>query len=209
MAQSDHERYVQEAASLLWQTGGENVEKTVDCWLAAEKYVQNIALGIGKTGLKSLGFKDVYAHMYETFSPATYQEQIRSLASAMWEGSGRLSDRSLDFWTAAEKHIGTIIQGAIVRAASPLGAAETLQQIFEVFSPQSYLDSLRVHAYYIWEASGRQYGQTLDHWLSGEQSVQDAVAAGGLNFFAFALPPGGPVQRPGPVPKPPGRPNKR
>jgi hypothetical protein len=103
-------------------------------------------------------------------------DRIRALAEIMWEWSGRQDGMADQFWLAAERDL----LAALRAAALAKGAADPSQRWVEELAalpPHAFLERIRVMAYYIWEAAGRQPGTALDNWLKAENDLLSMLAA--------------------------------
>lgn len=122
---------IRELAYNMWSASAEQHERGLDYWLAAEKHLRLLTESVARTAGASLGSSELLTETFETFSPASYLEQIRKTAYQMWETAGRHYGSALDFWLAAERKIleslsarqkETILQSATIsersRAAS-------------------------------------------------------------------------------------------
>lgn len=58
------------------------------------------------------------AKAFETFSPASYLEQIRKAAYYLWEAAGSQYGSTLDFWLAAENRFLESLSTASATASS-------------------------------------------------------------------------------------------
>ena len=96
---------IRELAYNMWSAGTEQHERGLDYWLAAEKHLRLLTESVARTAGASLGSSELLTETFETFSPASYLEQIRKTAYQMWETAGRHYGSALDFWLAAERKI--------------------------------------------------------------------------------------------------------
>lgn len=96
---------VRELAHGMWSASAEQRDRSMDYWLAAEKHLRLLTESAVRTAGASLGKEEALAKTFETFSPASYLEQIRKTAYQLWEAAGRQYGSALDFWLAAETKI--------------------------------------------------------------------------------------------------------
>ncbi|MFZ1643714.1 MAG: DUF2934 domain-containing protein [Candidatus Contendobacter sp.] len=96
---------VRELARCMWSASTEQRERSMDCWLAAEKHLRLLTESAARTAGVRLGREEALARTFETFSPADYLEQIRKTAYHLWETAENQHQSTLDFWLAAENRI--------------------------------------------------------------------------------------------------------
>ncbi len=96
---------VRELARCMWSASTDQRDHSMDYWLAAEKHLRLLTESAARTAGASVGREDAMIKTFETFSPASYLEQIRKTAYQLWETAGRQYGSTLDFWLAAENKI--------------------------------------------------------------------------------------------------------
>ncbi|MFZ1641093.1 MAG: DUF2934 domain-containing protein [Candidatus Contendobacter sp.] len=96
---------VRELARSMWSASTDQRDRSMDYWLAAEKHLRLLTESAARTAGASVGREDAMIKTFETFSPASYLEQIRKTAYQLWETAGRQYGSTLDFWLAAENKI--------------------------------------------------------------------------------------------------------
>jgi hypothetical protein len=96
---------VRELARCMWFTSAEQRDRSMDCWLAAEKHLRLLTELATRTADASLSKEEAIAKTFETFSPANYLEQIRKAAYQFWETVENQYHSAFDFWLAAENRI--------------------------------------------------------------------------------------------------------
>ncbi len=94
-----------ELAHNMWMASNERRNQSLDYWLAAEKHLNQITESIARAAGASIGREETLVKTFETFSPVSYLEQIRTVAYQLWETAGRQYGSALDFWLAAEEKI--------------------------------------------------------------------------------------------------------
>jgi hypothetical protein len=171
------------------------VDLAMDFWLMAEQMVLEVMDATTKvTGFSVL--QDVPQARIDPPLPAVVPtERIRDLAHCMWDAAGRQYGLALDFWLSAERHVLTMMRAASGAATPSTRDARALAQEFATASAAAYLERIRETAYFLWEATGKQYDGALDDWLKAEKQVLNymATAARVGNPFAerdVAAPPG-------------------
>lgn len=162
-------------AQPLWESAARPYGMAMDFWLMAEQMVLEAAAATSRiqAGMFAVPpLPDAVEGLPESVPVA----RVRELARCMWEAAGRQYGMAQDFWLAAEKHVL-----AMVRASASLTDAkqETDRLAAELakLPPESYLERVRLLAYFTWEASGRRYGEALDYWLRAEQQILNLMSA--------------------------------
>jgi hypothetical protein len=164
---------IRDLAGPLWRSAAQPYGLALDFWLMAEQMVGEMLRTTAQIQKSMLA--DPPPLPSQWLPEAVPVKRIEELAKCMWEAAGRQYDATQDYWLAAERHVLTIMRAATVpQSASPL--AKWAQEL-ATLPPQAYLDQIRIAAYYAWEAAGRQYGRTLDHWLQAEATVLGSLAA--------------------------------
>lgn len=156
----------------LWESAARPYGAALDFWLMAEQMVlEMMAVGMRFQSTVVHDAPDRLSGMLPETVPVN---RIAALAQCMWEETGRQYDVAQDVWLAAERHVLTLLRAASVpERATPLAKwAEDLMAL----PPEAYLERIRMTAYLMWEAAGRQYGGTLDYWLRAEQEVLGLLA---------------------------------
>jgi hypothetical protein len=92
-------------AYAMWEAAEQQVDWTMDFWLAAEQHTRAITQAAARTAGSAVGANKMVSQAFEAFSAEQYLDRIRRTAYAMWEAAGRQYGRSLDFWLAAEKQV--------------------------------------------------------------------------------------------------------
>jgi hypothetical protein len=167
----------------------------MDFWLIAEQMVLEVMDATTKVaGLSVL--QDVPQAKIDPPLPAVVPtERIRDLAHCMWDSAGRQYGLALDFWLSAERHVLTMMRASSGAATPSTRDARAMAQEYATASAAAYLERIRETAYFLWEATGRQYDGALDDWLKAEKQILNymATAARVGNPFAerdVAAPPG-------------------
>ena len=160
------EEQVRALARPLWESAARPFGMAVDFWLMAEQMVLEVMAAT--TRLQSTMLSEAPSSTADVPAAAPVA-QIRALAECMWEAAGKQYEMSQDFWLAAEKHVL-----AMVRAANGGPAASSVQEVCAL-SPSAYLERIRLSAYSMWEGAGRQYGRTLEFWLTAERQTLTAL----------------------------------
>lgn len=110
---------VSELARYMWSAGAEQRDRSMDCWLAAEKHLRLLTESATRAAGASLGREEALTRTFETFSPADYLEQIRKTAYHLWETAENQYQSTLDFWLAAENRL--MESPASAKTANPGG----------------------------------------------------------------------------------------
>ncbi|QNT71302.1 DUF2934 domain-containing protein [Defluviicoccus vanus] len=156
------EEQVRALARPLWESAARPFGMAMDFWLMAEQMVLE-AMSV-TTRLQSAMLSEAPLPTAEDPVGAPVA-QIRALAECMWDAAGRQYEMSQDFWLAAEKHVL-----AMVRATANDHGNASVQEICSL-PPAAYLERIRISAYTMWEATGRQYGRAMEFWLAAERQA--------------------------------------
>lgn len=93
---------VRELARDMWAASAERRDRALDFWLAAEQHLRLLAESAACTAAATLGREEALTRTFEGFSAADYLEQIRKIASQLWETAENQHQSALVFWLAAE-----------------------------------------------------------------------------------------------------------
>lgn len=164
-------------ADPLKQSAEGRHDLAMDFWLIAEQMVLEVMDATTKVaGLSVL--QDVPQAKIDPPLPAGVPtERIRDLAHCMWDSAGRQYGLALDFWLAAERHVLTMMRASSGAAAPGSRDAQAMAQEYATASAAAYLERIRETAYFLWEATGRQYDGALDDWLKAEKQILDYMAS--------------------------------
>ena len=111
---------VRELARGMWAASAEQRDGSLDYWLAAEQHLRRLAESAARTASGAgLGPEEILAKTFETFSPANYLEQIRTLAYRLWETAENQQRSALEFWLAAEHQFMESLAAGGTAPASP------------------------------------------------------------------------------------------
>lgn len=171
------ETQVRELAYSIWKSAGEGYGQAVDCWLMAEQMVAETAMVTARIARAMVDAAGAAVGTPPSQLSAEYGKYIRELAYCMSSTADQQYGHAMDFWLASEKHIAAMIVAATRTAGSPAEKQRAVTQMLEAFSPSGYLERIRKTAYAMWEAAGRQYGNSLDYWLMAEQHVLQSIIA--------------------------------
>lgn len=147
----------------LWESAARPYGMALDFWLMAEQMIFEMLSASARLATTAAGDADPDGAAAEV-SVA----RVQDLAQCMWENAGKQYELALDCWLSAEQHVM-----ALTRATK--AAREGTRELAALPAP-AYLEHIRRNAYAAWEATGRQYGNALDHWLLAEQQVLQAMA---------------------------------
>lgn len=106
-----------------------------------------------------------------------YETIVRQLAEEMVRCGGNPVEGAWAVWFGAEKHILLMISATLESPLTALEATRALSRIYRCLSPADYINLIKRTAHALWEASGRQSGHALDHWLAAEKKVLVIVFA--------------------------------
>lgn len=162
------EEQVRALARPLWESAARPFGMAMDFWLMAEQMV--LEAMSATTRLQSAMLSEAPLPTAEDPVGAPVA-QIRALAECMWDAAGRQYEMSQDFWLAAEKHVL-----AMVRATANGHGNASVQEICSL-PPAAYLERIRISAYTMWEATGRQYGRAMEFWLAAERQALASLRA--------------------------------
>ena len=96
---------VRELARCIWSANAEQRDRSMDCWLAAEKHLRLLTESAARAAGASLGKEEAIAKTFVAFSPANHLEQIRKAAYQFWETAENQHQSAFDCWLAAENSI--------------------------------------------------------------------------------------------------------
>lgn len=96
---------VRELARCMWSASTEQRDRSMDCWLVAEKHLRLLTESAARAAGASLGKEETIAKTFEMFSPVDYLEQIRKAAYQFWEMAENQHNSAFDCWLAAENRI--------------------------------------------------------------------------------------------------------
>ena len=180
------EQQISKLAMPLKQSAGAQYDMAVDFWLMAEQMVLEVMDATTKVaGLNVL--QDVPQAEIEPPLPAVVPtERIRDLAHCMWDSAGRQYGLALDYWLSAERHVLTMMRAASGMATPSTKSAQAMAQEYATASAAAYLERIRETAYFLWEATGRQYDGALDDWLKAEKEVLEYMASAARVGNVFA-----------------------
>lgn len=170
------ESQISNLAMPLKESAAAHYDLAVDFWLIAEQMVLEVMDASTKVaGLGTL--RDVPQAKIDPPLPAEVPtERIRDLAHCMWESAGRQYGLALDYWLSAERHVLTMIRAASGMATPSTKSAQAMAQEYATASAAAYLERIRETAYFLWEATGKQYDGALDDWLKAEKEVLEYMA---------------------------------
>lgn len=157
---------IRSLAHPLWESAARPYGMALDFWLMAEQMILEMLTASSRLATAASGETAVMAAGDDPAMAAV--ERVRDLAQCMWDNAGRQYELALDCWLSAERH-------ALALARATASAREGAKELAALPAP-AYLERIRVNAYVLWEAAGRQYGNALDHWLQAEQQVLSAMA---------------------------------
>jgi hypothetical protein len=180
------EQQISKLATPLKQSAGAQYDMAVDFWLMAEQMVLEVMDATTKVaGLNVL--QDVPQAEIQPPLPAVVPtERIRDLAHCMWDSAGRQYGLALDYWLSAERHVLTMMRAASGTATPSTKDARSMAQEYATASAAAYLERIRETAYFLWEATGRQYDGALDDWLKAEKQVLEYMASAARVGYPFA-----------------------
>ena len=183
------EEQISNLALPLKQSAGAQYDMAVDFWLMAEQMVLEVMDATTKVaGLNSM--QDVPQAEIDPPLPAVVPtERIRDLAHCMWDSAGRQYGLALDFWLSAERHVLTMMRASAGTTTPSTEDARSMAQDYATASAAAYLERIRETAYFLWEATGKQYDGALDDWMKAEKEV--------LYYMASAARVGNPFPRSG------------
>lgn len=178
--ENDLEHEIRNLAYHIWLTAGSDFSRTaLDFWVMAEQMVIELTADTARRAKETTAVALENATAWPSALRALYLYRIRELAHNMWSASADQRELTLDYWLAAERHLRLLSDAATRNVAGAgLGQEDTLTETFETFSPVHYLEQIRKTAYQLWEATGRQYGSTLDFWLAAEKKMLDSLTTG-------------------------------
>ena len=176
--ENDLEQEINKLAYHIWQTGGNEFGRALDFWLMAERMLVELMADSVYLANSTATSAMEATTTWPTALRSLYLYRVRDLARQMWLASNEQQERSLDYWLTAEKHLRMVTNAALRTAGAGIGKEEALARTFENFSPVEYLEQIRKTAYQLWEAAGRQYGSTLDFWLTAEEKVMASMHSG-------------------------------
>jgi Protein of unknown function (DUF2934) len=164
---------IRELAQPLWESAAQPYGAALDFWLMAEQMVLE-AMASGAR-MQAQAVQDAPDRLPGVLPETVPVQRINNLAQCMWEHTERQVDAAQDVWLAAERHVLTMLRAAATpeRVTSLSKWAEDIAEL----PPQAYLERIRVTAYMMWEAAGRQYGNALDYWLHAEEELLGSLAA--------------------------------
>lgn len=178
--ENDLEHDIRNLAYHIWLTAGSDFSRTaLDFWVMAEQMIIELTADSARRANTAVASVAETAAAWPSALRALYLYRIRELAHNMWQASAEQRERSMEYWLAAEKHVRLLTESAARSAGASFGTEEVLARTFETFSPASYLEQIRKSAYQLWEATGRQYGSSLDFWLAAEQMFLKSLTENG------------------------------
>ena len=178
--ENDLEHDIRNLAYHIWLTAGSDFSRTaLDFWVMAEQMIIELTADSARRANTAVASVAETAAAWPSALRALYLYRIRELAHNMWQASAEQRELSMDYWLAAEKHVRLLTESAARSDGASFGTEEVLARTFETFSPASYLEQIRKSAYQLWEATGRQYGSSLDFWLAAEQMFLKSLTENG------------------------------
>jgi len=158
----------------------------VDFWLMAEQMVLEVM--DATTRVAGLSIKeDVPPPEIDLPLPAVVPtDRIRDLAHCMWDSAGRQYGLALDYWLSAERHVLTMMRASSGAARPSSEEARVMAQQYATATAAAYLERIRETAYFLWEATGKQYDGALDDWLKAEKEILDYMASAARVNSPFA-----------------------
>lgn len=121
--------------------------------------------------------------MLEIFSPASIVETWVQLSTKMREGDrDKHSKAWWDYLEAAQKHVFDVAKSTIDASREAGEAANSLMQVFRVFSPTEYMQKIREGAYLM---SLGTIDRSVEFWPYAEEHLRTISRA------ALAAPPNG------------------
>lgn len=170
------EERVRELAQPMWESAARPYGMAVDFWLMAEQMVLEMMTTASRIQADALAAELPRIPEHRLWPPdAVPVARIQRLAECMWESAGRQYGMAQDFWLAAERHVLAILRASTARAVSP--QFDAMVEELGTMPPEAYLERIRVMAYYLWEAAGRQYGNALEYWLEAERSLLQLLSS--------------------------------
>lgn len=103
------------------------------------------------------------------------EENIRDLATPLWESAARPYGMAMDFWLMAERMVLEMMAAAARLQDKALSPPPPLQ-VGELPSAVP-VAKVRALAECMWDSAGRQYGMAQDYWLSAERHVMAMIRA--------------------------------
>lgn len=165
---------IRNLAHPLWESAARPYGMAIDFWLIAEQMVLEMMALTARLQDKALNLPPPPVINLPCAAPV---DKVRELAECMWDSAGRQYGMAQDYWLAAERHVLALARAA---AALPGSAApDSIAVELNDLSPATYLERIRVMAYYYWETAGRSYGRALDFWLQAERDVLSRLTASG------------------------------
>ena len=182
------EEQIGDLAMPLKRSAGEPFDLAMDFWLMAEQMVLEVMDATTRVA-RFNGLQDVPPAEIDPPLPAVVPtERIRDLAHCMWDSAGRQYGLALDYWLSAERHVLTMMRASSGVATPSDADARSMAQEYATASAAAYLERIRETAYFLWEATGKQYDGALDDWLKAEKQVLDYMASAARMGNPFAPP---------------------
>lgn len=178
--ENDLEHDIHHLAYHIWQSAGNEVGRTLDFWLMAERMVIELAADSARLANATAAAAWEMTSTWPTALRSLYFYRVRDLARHMWLASNEQQERSLDYWLAAEKHLRLLVNSTVRTAGASPDAEEVLAKTFEAFSPAAYLEQIRMAAYHLWETAESQHKSALDFWLAAENKIMESIASSGI-----------------------------
>ncbi len=188
MDQNVEER-VRDLAQPMWESAARPYGMALDFWLMAEQMVLEMMSTVSKLQADAVVNAPASVPEHRLWPPeAVPVARIQQLAECMWASAGRQYGMAQDFWLAAERHVLAMIRASTAGTISP--QYDEMVEELGTLAPEAYLDRIRIMAFYLWEAAGRQYGNALDYWLEAERSLLQLLSnASGTASLPAKLPP--------------------
>jgi hypothetical protein len=187
MDQNVEER-VRDLAQPMWESAARPYGMALDFWLMAEQMVLEMMTTVSKLQADAVVNAPVSVPEHRMWPPdAVPVARIQRLAECMWDSAGRQYGMAQDFWLAAERHVLAMIRASTAGTISP--QYDEMVEELGTLAPEAYLDRIRIMAFYLWEAAGRQYGSALDYWLEAERSLLHLLSNASATVSPPAVPP--------------------